>query len=62
MYDHSPVVEYCYKHLPMRVANPPDIFQQKMNDLFHEYEFICEYINDLLILTKVDWTYHVHKL
>ena len=28
---------YCYKHLPMGVANFPDIFQHKMNDLFHEF-------------------------
>ena len=45
---------YCYKHLPMGVANSPDIFQQKMNDLFHGLEFIRAYIDDLLILTKGD--------
>ena len=28
---------YQYKHLSMRVANSPDIFQQKMNDLFHGF-------------------------
>ena len=33
-----------------------------MNDLFHEFEFIRAYIDDLLILTKGDWTYHVHKI
>ena len=33
-----------------------------MNDLFHGFEFICSYIDDLLILTKVDWTDHVKKL
>ena len=26
--------KYCYKHLPMGIANSPDIFQEKMNDLF----------------------------
>ena len=46
----------------MGVANSPDIFQQKMNYLFHGYEFICAYINDLLVLTKVDWKYHIHNL
>ena len=40
MYDNSPVEKYRYKHLTMRVANSPDIFQQKMNDLFHGFEFI----------------------
>ena len=29
--------KYWHKHLPMEVANSPDIFQQKMNDLFHGF-------------------------
>ena len=33
-----------------------------MNDLFHGFEFIREYIYDMLIPTKGDWTDHVHKL
>ena len=37
-------------------------FQQKMNGLFHGFEFIRVYIYDLLILTKVDWTDHMYKL
>ena len=53
---------YCYKHLPMRVANSPDIFQQKMIYLFHGFEFISAYINEILILTKENWTDHVQKL
>ena len=32
--------KYCYKRLTMGVANSPAIFQQKMNDLFHGFEFI----------------------
>ena len=46
----------------MGVAKSPDVFQQKMNDLFHGFEFIRVYIDDLLILTKVDWTDHIQKL
>ena len=55
-------VKYWYKRIPMGDANSPDIFQQKMNDLFCGFEFIREYIDDLLILTKGDWTNHVQKL
>ena len=33
-----------------------------MNGLFHGFGFIRAYIYDLLILTKVDWIYHVQKL
>ena len=46
----------------MAVANYSDIFQQKMNDLFHGYKFICTYMDSILVLTKGDWTYHVHNL
>ena len=46
----------------MGVDNPSYIFQQKMNDLFHEFEFIRACIDKLLILTTGDWTYHVHNL
>ena len=35
-----------------------------MNDLFHgfEFEFICAYIDDILILTKVCCTDHIQNL
>ena len=37
-------------------------FQQKMDDSFHGVEFICAYIDELLILTKGYWTYHLQNL
>ena len=40
--------KYRYEYLPMGVLNSPDIFQQKMNDLFHGFEFIRAYIYELL--------------
>ena len=46
----------------MGVSNYLDIFQQKINDLFHGFEFIFAYIDDLLVLTKLYLTYHVQKL
>ena len=33
--------KYFYRRLPMGVANSPDIYQQKVNDLFHGFEFSC---------------------
>ena len=33
-----------------------------MNDLFHGFEFIRAYRYEILILTKGDWTDHVHNL
>ena len=46
----------------MGVSNSPDIFLHKMNDLSHEFRFIHLYIDDLLILTKVDCTTNVQEL
>ena len=57
-----PQGKYCCKRLPMGVDNSPDIFQQKINDIFNGFEFIPEYIDELLILTKGDWIDHVQKL
>ena len=54
--------KYQYKHLSMGVTNSTNIFQHKMNDSFHGFEFICAYIYDLLIFIKGYWTYHVQKL
>ena len=51
--------KYCYKRLQMGVANSPDIFKQKMNDLFRGFKFT---IDKILILTKVNWTDHVQTL
>ena len=39
-----------------------DILQQKINDLFQVFKFICVYINDLVILTKDYWKDQVAKL
>ena len=46
----------------MGVANSPETFQQKMNDLFHVFEFICAYIDDILIITKGDWADHINRI
>ena len=62
MYDYYPVGKYHYKRLPMVVANSPDLFQKKITNLLHGFEFIHANVDDLLIWTKIDWTDHVKKL
>ena len=57
-----PWVKYKYKRLPMRGCNSPDIFQDKMNEMFRGIEFIKSYINDLLIIIKGYWSDHLDKL
>ena len=56
MYDHYPLGEILV------ISDSPDNFQQKMNNLFHGFEFIHAYKDYLLISTKVYWKYHVHNL
>ena len=51
-----PWQKYGYKCLPIGVSNSPDIFKEKMNEMFCGCEFIQAYIEDLLIITKGDWS------
>ena len=46
----------------MGVINSPDIFQEKMNEMFCGFEFIQAYIDELLIITKGDWSNHLEKM
>ena len=62
MYDRSTLGKYHYKRLTMAFANYPDIFQHKMNNLFHGFEFIHAYIYKILLLAKGYWINHVQKL
>ena len=55
-------VKCNYKDLPMVVSNSPENLKQNMNDLLQVSEFIHVYIYDILILTRINWAYHVHKL
>ena len=54
--------KYKYKSLLMGICNSPDIFQEKMNEMFRGLEFIRAYINDLLIITKGDLSDQLNKL
>ena len=62
MYNYYSVGKYRCKRLTMGVEKSPDVFQQKMNYLFHGFELIRAYIDYILILTKVDWTDLIQKL
>ena len=53
--------KYWYKRLPMGVSNSTDIFQDKIK-MLRIFEFIRAYTNELLIITKGDWSDHVEKL
>ena len=51
--------KYWYKHLLMRVSNSPEISKEKMNEMFRGFEFIRDYVDELLIITKGDWSDHL---
>ncbi|KAL2226516.1 UNVERIFIED_CONTAM: Enzymatic polyprotein [Sesamum indicum] len=49
----TPQGQYIWNVLPMGLANAPQIFQRKMDNLFKDYfEFMCVYIDDILIASK----------
>ena len=54
--------KYKYKCLPIGMYKSPDIFQEKMNELFSRIEFIRAYINDQWIITRGDRYNHLYKL
>ena len=54
--------KYEYQRLPMGLCNSPDIFQEKMNTLMGDLEYVRAYIDDLLILTKGSFIDHLNKL
>ena len=48
--------------LPIGLCNSPDIFQEKMSELFEGLDFVRTYIDDLLTLTKRTFEDHLEKL
>ena len=54
--------KFEYQKLPMRICNSPDIFQDKMNELFNDSEYIRAYIDDLLIISNDNFEDHLNKI
>ena len=46
----------------MGLYNSPDIFQEKMSELFVGLDTVRVYIDDLLHVTKGSWTEHLNLL
>jgi len=57
-----PFGKYEYQRIPMGLCNSPDIFQEKMNELFEGLDYVRAYIDDLLVLTKGTFEDHLEKL
>ena len=54
-----PWIKYRHKHLPMRVSKYPNIIQEKINEMFRQFEFVRAYIDNLLIIIRGDWSDHL---
>ena len=54
--------KYKWKLLQIGVCNYPKIFQGEMSKIFYGFELNQAYIDDLLIITKVNWSNHLVKL
>jgi hypothetical protein len=54
--------KYEYQKLPMGLCNSPDIFQEKMNELFVGMDNVRAYIDDLLLITCGTYEEHLTEL
>ena len=54
--------KYEYQQLPMGLCNSPDIFHEKMSELFIGLDTVRVYIDNLLHVTKGSWTEHLFIL
>ena len=46
----------------MGLCNSPDIFQEKINELFHGLEYVRAYIDDVLIISNGNFEDHLNKV
>ena len=46
----------------MGLCNSPDIFQEKMNELFYGLDYVRTYIDDLLIISNKSLEDHIKKI
>ena len=46
----------------MGLCNSPDIFQEKMNELFNDLEYVRAYNDDLLIISNSSFEDHLNKV
>jgi hypothetical protein len=53
--------KYSYLRLPMGIANSPDVFQSKINQLMDGLDYVQAYLNNILIVTKYTYEDHLSK-
>ena len=58
----TPGGKYKYQCLPMGLCNSPDVFQERMFELFSDLEYVQVYINDLLVTSCSTFEEHLEWL
>ena len=58
----TPWGKYQYLRLPMGVNVSPDIFQEKMSILMDGLEFVCTYLDNLLVISNSTFEDHLRQL
>jgi len=58
----TPFGKYEYQRLPMGLCNSPDIFQERMYELFSDLEYVRAYIDDLLVTSSSTFEDHLERL
>jgi hypothetical protein len=54
--------KYSTLRLPIGIANSPDIFQSKINQLMDELDYLQAYLDNILIVIKNTYEDHISKL
>jgi hypothetical protein len=54
--------KYSYVRLPMGLSVSPDIYQEKMANLFEDMSEVKVYIDDILLITKGSFHHHLSRL
>jgi hypothetical protein len=57
-----PFSKYEYQHLPMGLYNSPDIFQERMYEIFSDLEYLRVYIDNLLVMSCSTFKEHLQRL
>ena len=57
-----PFGKFEYQRLPQGICTAPDIFQEKMSEIFDGFDDVRAYLDDLLVLTKGNLDDHLNRL
>ena len=58
----TPFGKYEYLRLPMGISIAPDIFQDRMCQLFEDLESFRAFMDDLLVVSRGTYEEHLEKL